>query len=80
LIIESLNNNFIDFKRFFTVFIRPLEVLKPTSKTFILILELLKNVGIKLIELEPQGTQMMFESIILKDLLAISLKYPNKRQ
>jgi hypothetical protein len=53
--------------------------LKPTSKVFLLILELMRNVGSKLVELEPQGTQMMFESILLKDLLAIAMKIPNKR-
>ena len=53
MIIESLNNNFIDFKRFFKIFIRPLELRKTSSKVYILILELMKNVGAKLVELEP---------------------------
>jgi hypothetical protein len=35
------------------MFLRPIEILKPTSKTYILILELIRNVGNKLLELEP---------------------------
>ncbi|CAD8183309.1 unnamed protein product [Paramecium pentaurelia] len=80
LILEQVQSNFIDFKRFFQIFLRPIQVLKPTSKTYQYILELIRFIGSKLVEIDPNDTQMMFESILLDQLLQIALRNPKKRE
>ena len=53
LIIETLNNNFLDFKKFFSMFIIPLKYFNYTEEEYILILILFKKVSKELIEIDP---------------------------
>lgn len=55
-------------------------MLKKTSKTYILIMELIRYIGARLVEMDPNDTQMMFESILLDNMLQIALKNPTKRE
>ncbi|KAL4471200.1 hypothetical protein ABPG72_007567 [Tetrahymena utriculariae] len=80
LIIDTLNNNFLDFKKFFFMFIKPLNYLSNTSKTFIYILSLFRKVASALVESDAQSTQMMFENILLSPLLDIIAKHPTKKE
>eukprot|EP00825_Cyclidium_porcatum_P051511 TRINITY_DN949_c0_g1_i1.p1 TRINITY_DN949_c0_g1~~TRINITY_DN949_c0_g1_i1.p1 ORF type:complete len:805 (-),score=152.08 TRINITY_DN949_c0_g1_i1:109-2523(-) len=80
LIIEMLNNNFLDFKKFFGIFFKSLNYFDKSHKTFENILNLFKKVGANLVQIDPQITQSLFENIILKDLITLALKYTNKRE
>lgn len=80
LIIDTLNNNFLDFKKFFFMFTKALNYLSQTSKTHMLILNLFRKVATALVETDAQGTQMMFESILLSPLVEIIVKHPTKKE
>lgn len=78
-IYENLNNNFLDFKKFFHMFLHAMEYLKHTSKTLMHIYNLIKMVAAQLVQLDAQTTQLMFEQILLKEYLRIATRFPNKR-
>lgn len=80
LIIEMLNNNFIDFKKFFGMFYKPLNYFDQTNKTYMYIVSLFKKVGSHLVQQDPQITQSLFENILLKDLISMAIKCTNKRE
>jgi hypothetical protein len=80
LIIDTLNNNFLDFKKFFTMFIKPLNILGTHSKTYSLIISLFSSVASALVESDSQATQMMFENILLGPLVEIIKKHPSKKE
>ncbi|KRX05819.1 Calponin homology domain [Pseudocohnilembus persalinus] len=79
-IVEQLNNNFLDFKKFFHLFLRVLEQSPDNSKQFLYCISLFKQVAQKLCEIDPQTLQMMFESILMKELVFIVKKFPTKRE
>lgn len=51
LIIETLNNNFLDFKKFFFMFMKALNYLNANSKTYMLILNMFKKVASALVDI-----------------------------
>lgn len=79
LIVETVNNNFLDFKKFFLMFLKPLTCIKVGSKTTIAILSLFKRTANALVEADAHSTQTMFHSILLVPLLEIIAKQPTKK-
>lgn len=76
--IECLNNNYGEFKKFFMLILPLLESLNYKFKAFRVLAELTRSLGAELVALEPSATQMFFESIMLEPLLAILKRFPNK--
>lgn len=52
LIIDTLNNNFLDFKKFFFMFMKALNYLGNASKAYMLILNLFSKVASSLVEID----------------------------
>ena len=77
-LIECLNNNHAEFKKFFQLILPILDSAPYNIKAFRVLTELMNVLGVELVALEPSSTQMFFESIILENLLMILKKYHNK--
>lgn len=76
--IECLNNNYAEFKKFFLLILPILEALPFNIKAFRVLADLMNIIGQELVALEPTSTQMFFESIILENVMTILKKYHNK--
>jgi len=79
-IAERLSNNFQDFKKFFELFQTPLLDLYWGSVPFMSLVDLLKSLGNKLLKLDPTTTEIMFESLILPQMVNVIVDYYNKRE
>jgi len=79
-IAERLSNNFQDFKKFFELFQTPLLDLYWGSVPFMSLVDLLKSLGNKLLKLDPTTTEIMFESLILPQMVNVIMDYYNKRE
>lgn len=61
MIIENINNNFLDFQKFFTLFIKPLKTYDKDSEIYKMITELMVQVAKGLFRLNPENAEMMFQ-------------------
>jgi len=79
-VIERLNNNFDEFKRFFQLLQTPLLDLYIGGMAFNTLVELLKEIGRRLLETDSTTTEIMFESLVLPVMVDVIKEYYNKRE
>ena len=71
LIIDNISSNFIDFKKFFELFYKPLRIYDKESDTFKNIISLLSKVAAGLHKRDPESAELMFQEIALSSLLKL---------
>lgn len=72
LIVENIHNNFIDYRKFFSLLLPLLRVYDKDSETHKLAVSLLSAVARSILKVEPESAEMMFEEILLPDLIKIA--------
>ena len=55
MIIDNINNNFIDFQKFFSLFLKPLRIYDKESETFKVITDLINQVAKGLFTINPEN-------------------------
>ena len=60
LIIDNISGNFIDFRKFFTLFLKPLKIYDRDSEVFKNSLSLISKVASGLNKRDAENTQMAF--------------------
>lgn len=78
LIVDNIENNFVDFRKFFLMLFEPLRALKPSSKTLQLLLELVREVTDQLVRRNTEALRQAFEAILLRPLLDVITLDPKK--
>lgn len=61
LIIENINGNFLDFKKFLGMFIKPLKIYDKDSETYKQIFDLLETIALGLHKVNSENAEMMFQ-------------------
>lgn len=71
LIIDNISGNFIDFRKFFALFNKPLAIYDRESEVFKSTLSLLGKIAAGMSKRDSESTEMMFQEIALNDLLQV---------
>ena len=79
-LLESVNNNFGEFKKLFALLGWPLEFLLKETKAYRILVDWLRLFGERLIKMDPFSNQVLFEKMGLSLLLGIIDRFPNKRE
>lgn len=61
LIIDNISGNFIDFRKFFNLFLKPLKLYDRESEVFKSALSLISKVASGLHKRDPENTEIAFE-------------------
>lgn len=69
----------MDFKKYFSLFMKPLAVYKPDDAVFRLILRLLETITSKLHQNDSESTHILFRSLLLQEFLKLGNSQPEKR-
>mgnify|MGYP000486476735 CR=1 FL=1 len=72
LIVENIHNNFIDYKKFFNLLSKILKIYDKESEPFKLVVSLLTSIAKALLKINAESAEMMFEEILLPELLKIA--------
>ena len=58
---DNINNNFIDFQKFFSLFLKPLRTYDKESETFKIISDLITTVAKGLFKTNAENAETMFQ-------------------
>lgn len=72
MIVDNIHNNFIDYKKFFTLIYKVLVIYDKDSEPFKLTIALMAQIAKGLLRSDPESTEMMFEEFLLPELIKIS--------
>lgn len=71
LIIDNINGNFIDFKKFFDLLLKPLKIYDKESEVYKNIINLLSKIASGMHKKDSENTEMLFQEFAIKGLLKI---------
>ena len=72
MIVDNIQSNFIDYKKFFALLYKILVIYDKESETFKLTIGLMNQIAKGLLRVDPESTEMMFEEFLLPELLKIA--------
>ena len=72
MIVENIHNNYSDYSKFFNLFAKVLKIYDKDTETYKNTISLFNLVAKALIKIDAESAEMMFEEILLPELIKMA--------